>query len=100
MNQILVIVLVIINILINDCACQMHWEKLFDSLSYKLSSKPAPRREAAIGHDREKNRIVIFGGWQTNNENTDTFTKYTMPVLFDDTWEYNLETSTIILFSL
>jgi hypothetical protein len=90
----------VIILFLNEYKCQMHWEKLFDSLSYKLSSKPAPRREAAIGHDREKNRIVIFGGWQTNSENTDTFTKYTMPVLFDDTWEYNLETSKIILFYL
>ncbi len=77
-------------------SAQMHWEKLFDSLSYKLSSKPAPRREAAIGHDREKNRVVIFGGWQTNSDNMATLTRYTMPVLFDDTWEFNLETSKLI----
>jgi hypothetical protein len=70
--------------------CQIYWEKLFDSLSYKLSHKPAPRRDSAIGHDRERHRVIIFGGWQTNHQN---FATFSMPVLFDDTWEFNLLTS-------
>jgi hypothetical protein len=70
--------------------CQMHWEKIFDSLSYKLSEKPAPRREAAVGHDRNRNRVIVFGGWQVNPPDNKP---YSLPVLFDDTWEFNLYTS-------
>jgi len=69
---------------------QLHWEKIVDSLSYQLTSKPAPRRDAAIGHDKERNRVVIFGGWQQLNEQAASIS---IPVLFDDTWEFNLETS-------
>ena len=85
--------------LLNMASCQMHWEKLFDSLSYKLNIKPAPRRDAAIGHDRERNRVVVFGGWQTSSESAKSFA---MPVLFDDTWEFDLKTSklTSFLFSV
>ena len=81
---------------------QMHWEKVFDSLSYKLTVKPAPRRDAAIGHDIQRNRVIVFGGWQTSVDNTrqtrdaadeDVRGPFTMPVLFDDTWEFNLLTS-------
>jgi hypothetical protein len=70
----------------------MHWEKMFDSLSYKLNTKPAPRRDAAIGHDRERNRVILYGGWQTNHDPTQVLSRYTMPVLFDDTWEFDLQT--------
>jgi hypothetical protein len=73
---------------------QLHWEKIVDSLSYQLTSKPAPRRDAAIGHDKERNRAVIFGGWQQLNEQA---VSISIPVLFDDTWEFNLETSKIKL---
>ena len=71
---------------------QLHWDKIVDSLSYQLTSKPPPRRDAAIGHDRERNRIIIFGGWQQLNENVPAIS---IPVLFDDTWEFNLETRNI-----
>ncbi len=68
----------------------MYWEKLFDSLSYKLSSKPAPRRDTAIGHDIDRNRIIVFGGRQSINPDVQSIL---IPVIFDDTWEFNLETS-------
>ena len=68
----------------------LQWEKLFDTLSYEPSSKPAPRIHSALGHDKERNRIVLFGGIQTNNHDINTAL---IPVLFDDTWEFNLETS-------
>lgn len=71
-------------------SAQLHWDKIVDNLSYQLSSKPAPRRDSAIGHDRERNRVILFGGWQQLNENVPTIS---IPVLFDDTWEFNLETS-------
>jgi hypothetical protein len=75
---------------------QMYWQKLFDSLSYKQNYKPAPRRDAAIGHDISRNRVIVFGGWQTNAQDPDAVSVYNMPVLFDDTWEFNLDTSKII----
>jgi len=68
----------------------LYWEKIVDSLSYQLAEKPAPRRDAAIAHDRERNRIIIFGGRQTINNHMQSVL---MPVLFDDTWEFNLNTS-------
>lgn len=82
--------MLLICLCINLIHAQMYWEKLFDNLSYKFSEKPAPRREAAIGFDINRNRIIVFGGWQTNSPKSNDFV---MPVLFDDTWEYNLETS-------
>lgn len=72
---------------------QMYWEKLFDSLSYKSYEKPAPRRDSAIGFDFDRNRVIIFGGWQTNSENMGPDSPFMIPVLFDDTWEFNLITS-------
>ena len=71
----------------------MYWQKLFDSLAYKQNYKPAPRRDAAIAHDISRNRVVVFGGWQTNNQDPDSISVYNMPVIFDDTWEFNLDTS-------
>lgn len=68
----------------------MHWEKLFDNLSYKFSEKPAPRRDSAIGFDIYRDRIIVFGGWQTNSPKSNNFI---VPILFDDTWEYNFKTS-------
>lgn len=80
---------------------QMYWQKLFDSLAYKENYKPAPRRDAAIGHDIGRNRIIVFGGWQTNVQDPESTSIYNMPVIFDDTWEFNLDTSTtLISFSL
>jgi hypothetical protein len=76
----------------------MTWDKLFDSLSYKLSIKPPPRRDAAIGHDRERNRVIVFGGRQTNTDTS--LASFNMPVLFDDTWEFNLQTSKPVLFGI
>lgn len=68
----------------------MNWEKLFDTLSYRPNIKPAPRREAAIGYDISRNRVILFGGWQTSANSNNN--KFSMPVLFDDTWEYSLDT--------
>lgn len=73
---------------------QIYWEKLFDSLSYESNIRPVPRRDAAIGYDVSRNRIVVFGGWQTN---TDNF-HYRIPVLLDDTWEFDLYTRKSILY--
>lgn len=67
---------------------QIYWEKIFDSLSYESNIRPVPRRDAAIAYDIGRNRIVLFGGWQTN---TDNF-HYRIPVLLDDTWEFDLFT--------
>jgi hypothetical protein len=79
---------------------QMYWQKLFDSLSYKQNYKPAPRRDAAIGHDIARNRVIVFGGWQTNAQDLDSVSVYNMPVLFDDTWEFNLDTSSVLYSNL
>ena len=90
--QVKLIILFAINMLfVKQIRSQLHWEKVVDSLSYQLTSKPAPRRDAALGHDKERNRIVLFGGWQQLNEQVPAIS---IPVLFDDTWEFNLETST------
>lgn len=67
---------------------QIYWEKIYDNLSYESNIRPVPRRDAAIAYDIGRNRIIIFGGWQTN---TDNF-HYRIPVLLDDTWEYDLNT--------
>jgi hypothetical protein len=77
-------------IAVNQVECELYWEKLVDSLSYKQSSKPAPRRDTAIGHDLERNRIIVFGGRQTINTHEQSIL---VPVIFDDTWEYDLTTS-------
>jgi hypothetical protein len=69
---------------------QMRWEEVFDNLAYESTVKPAPRRDLAIGHDRDRNRIIIFGGRQTNSDQSNGM--YSMLILFDDTWEFNLET--------
>lgn len=79
--------------LLDWASSQIYWEKLFDSLSYESNIRPVPRRDAAVGYDIGRNRIVVFGGWQTN---TDNF-HYRIPVLLDDTWEFDLTTR--ILFS-
>ena len=83
---------IIISLLVNlaNVNAQMHWEKLFDTLSYQSTIKPAPRRDLAIGHDKDRNRVIIFGGRQTNSDQINGI--YSMVVLFDDTWEFNLET--------
>ena len=83
-------VLLLLGILSNAVEGTLYWEKLVDSLSYQLSEKPAPRRDAAIAHDRERNRIIVFGGRQTINNNLQSVL---MPVIFDDTWEFRLDTS-------
>lgn len=85
-------------IFISSASAQMTWDKLFDSLSYKLSIKPPPRRDAAIGHDRERNRVIVFGGRQTNTDTS--LANFNMPVLFDDTWEFNLQTSKLPFFGI
>lgn len=72
---------------------QIYWEKLFDSLSYESNIRPVPRRDAAIAYDIGRNRIVLFGGWQTNTDAS----HYRIPVLLDDTWEYNLFTRNFLL---
>ena len=77
-------------------SAQIYWEKLFDSLSYESNIRPVPRRDAAVGYDVGRNRIVVFGGWQTN---TDSY-HYRIPVLLDDTWEFNLFTSMQFCFIL
>ena len=77
-------------ILVQGVRCNLYWEKIVDSLSYQLSDKPAPRRDAAIAHDTQRNRIVIFGGRQTINNHLQSVL---MPVLFDDTWEFSFDTS-------
>ncbi len=64
----------------------MSWTQLFDTLTYKLNIKPTPRREASIAHDRERNRVILFGGCQQQ------FLDDLAPVIFDDTWEFNLYT--------
>lgn len=74
----------------NVVKCQIYWQKLFDSLSYQSNVRPPPRRDAAIGYDYDRNRIVVFGGWQTNTDSTNNFR---IPVIFDDTWEFDLNTS-------
>ena len=76
--------------LINVIDGTLYWEKIVDSLSYKLSEKPAPRRDAAIAHDLQRNRIIVFGGRQTADNHLQSVL---MPVLFDDTWEFNFDTS-------
>lgn len=77
-------------ILIKDISCTLYWEKIVDSLSYNLPTKPPPRRDAAIAYDIERNRIVLFGGRQTMNNDLQAAL---MPVIFDDTWEFSLEKS-------
>ena len=77
-------------ILIQDISCTLYWEKIVDSLSYNLPTKPPPRRDAAIAYDIERNRIVLFGGRQTMNNDLQAAL---MPVIFDDTWEFSLEKS-------
>lgn len=76
--------------LVQGIGCTLYWEKIVDSLSYQLSEKPAPRRDSAIAHDLQRNRIVIFGGRQTVNNHLQSVL---MPVLFDDTWEFSFDTS-------
>lgn len=77
-------------------SAQIYWEKLFDSLSYESNIRPVPRRDAAIGYDVGRNRLVVFGGWQTNTNSH----HYRIPVLLDDTWEFNLYTSNEIFIYL
>lgn len=85
------LILFAINLLfLKQIRSQLHWEKVVDSLSYQFTSKPPPRRDAALGHDKERNRIVLFGGWQQLNEQSPAIS---IPVIFDDTWEFNLDTS-------
>jgi hypothetical protein len=67
---------------------QMAWTQLFDTLTYKMNIKPTPRREASIAYDRERNRVILFGGCQ--QQHLDDLA----PVVFDDTWEFNLYTCT------
>ena len=51
---------------INLISCQLFWEQLFDTLSYKNNyHKPPPRRDSAIAYDRDRNRIILFGGSQS-----------------------------------
>lgn len=90
------IILNLIFISLNLVESQMYWDKLYDNLSYKPSDKPPPRRDAAIGFDIDRQRVIVFGGWQNNPSNAD-INSFTMPVLFDDTWEYNLQSSITIL---
>lgn len=73
--------------LINLINCQLYWQQLFDTLSYKNVNKPPPRRDTAIAYDRDRNRIILYGGCQTRS--LDDY----YPIVFDDTWEYNLDTS-------
>lgn len=77
-------------LLAQGIGCTLYWEKIVDSLSYQLSEKPAPRRDSAIAHDLQRNRIVIFGGRQTVNNHLQSLL---LPVLFDDTWEFSFDTS-------
>lgn len=86
--QIRALFLIVLNL--NSTHAQLHWDKIVDNLSYQLSSKPAPRRDSALGHDRERNRVILFGGQQQLSANVPLVS---IPVLFDDTWEFNLETS-------
>jgi len=74
--------------LMHFAQAQLYWTQIFESLSYSKTYKPAPRRDSAIAYDRERNRIIIFGGCQTRH-----LEDY-YPVLFDDTWEYDLSTNT------
>jgi hypothetical protein len=67
--------------------CQLFWQQLFDTLSYKNSNKPPPRRDSAIAYDRDRNRVILFGGCQTKYIDDD------YPIVFEDTWEFNIETS-------
>lgn len=83
-----------LTITIHNINCTLYWEKIVDSLSYNLPTKPPPRRDAAIAYDIERNRIVLFGGRQTMNGDLQAAL---MPVLFDDTWEFSLETSQLII---
>ena len=85
--------ILIFNLIYEAAYAQMYWQKLFDTLSYKPNYKPPPRRDAAIGHDISRNRVIVFGGWQTNIQDFEAVSVYSMPVIFDDTWEFNLETS-------
>jgi hypothetical protein len=83
-----IITLILITIIsIDTLNCQMYWYQLYDTLSYTISSyKPPTRKDSSIAYDRERNRIIIFGGCQVKSE-YDRF-----PILFDDTWEFNLNT--------
>lgn len=70
----------------------MYWYQLYDTLSYTISPyKPPPRKDSSIAYDRERNRIIIFGGCQVKSE----YDRY--PILFDDTWEFNLNTCKLII---
>ena len=82
---------IIFLLFITTINCQLFWEQLFDTLSYKNYHKPPPRRDSAIAYDRDRNRIILFGGCQTRYLNDH------YPVVFDDTWEYSIERSKLIL---
>ena len=86
------LLLTVIQALLIETACaSLYWEQIVDNVSYKHSSKPAARRDTAVAHDRDRNRIIIFGGRQTVNH----IQSILYPFIFDDTWEFNLDTSNI-----
>lgn len=77
----------------------VYWEKIFDNLSHQSNEKPAPRRDSAIGYDIDRNRLIIFGGIQSHTKTNDPKLPYTIPVIFDDTWEYNLDKSSFFFLN-
>ena len=74
---------------------QLLWSKLVDNLSYQSNTKPAPRRDSALGFDIDRNRLIVFGGLQVSTD-----TQLLMPVLLDDTWEFRLDSSNFLPFYL